>query len=149
MISQVNGMCEAKEERMKKYLDKVKQCIKSFATTQFQQISREDNVEANVLTKTASADEMVSDQIKVQYIPSIDIPEVHQIDGVANWTTPIMSYLKDGLLLEDKEEAKKLKVKAMSFVLTDEVLYNRGFSQPYLRCLTSDEFHYVLRDVHE
>ena len=106
-------------------------------------------MKANVLTKTASADEMVSDQIKVQYIPSIDIPEVHQIDGVANWTTPIVSYLKDGLLLEDKEEAKKLKVKAMSFVLTDEVLYNRGFSQPYLRCLTSDEFHYVLRDVHE
>ena len=60
-----------------------------------------------------------------------------------------MSYLKDGLLLEDKEEAKKLKVKAMRFVLMDEVLYNRGFSQPYLRCLTSDEFHYVLRDVHE
>ena len=142
-------MCEAKEEWMKKYLDKVKQCIKSFATTQFHQISREDNVEANVLTKTASADEMVSDQIKVQYIPSIDIPEVHQIDGVANWTTPIVSYLKDGLLLEDKEEAKKLKVKAMRFVLMDEVLYNRGFSQPYLRCLTSDEFHYVLRDVHE
>ena len=136
VISQVNGMCEAKEEWMKKYLDKVKQCIKSFATTQFQQISREDNVEANVLTKTASADEMVSDQIKVQYIPSIDIPEVHQIDGVANWTTPIVSYLKDGLLLEDKEEAKKLKVKAMRFVLMDEVLYNRGFSQPYLRCLT-------------
>ena len=31
----------------------------------------------------------------------------------------------------------------------DEVLYKRGFSQPYLRCLTQDEFHYVLRDVHE
>ena len=65
MISQVNGTCEAKEERMKKYLGKVKQCIKSFATTQFQQIPREDNVEANILAKTASANEMVSDQIKV------------------------------------------------------------------------------------
>ena len=31
----------------------------------------------------------------------------------------------------------------------DEVFYKRGFSQPYLRCLTSNEFHYVLRDVHE
>ena len=31
----------------------------------------------------------------------------------------------------------------------DEVLYKRGFSQPYLRCLTQDEFHYVLRDVHK
>ena len=33
-------------------------------------------MEANVLAKTASVDEM-SDQIKIQYIPSIDIPEVH------------------------------------------------------------------------
>ena len=77
MIGQVNGTCEAKEEWMKKYLGKVKQCIKSFTTTQFQQIPIEDNVEADVLDKTASADKMVSDQIKVQYIPSIDIPEVH------------------------------------------------------------------------
>ena len=61
---------------MKKYLDRVKQCIKSFTTTQFQQILRENNMEANVLAKTTSADEM-SDQIKIQYIPSIDILEVH------------------------------------------------------------------------
>ena len=31
----------------------------------------------------------------------------------------------------------------------DEVLYKRGFSQPYLRCLNPDESLYVLRDVHE
>ena len=61
---------------MKKYLDRVKQCIKSFTTTQFQQILREDNIEANILAKMAFADEM-SGQIKIQYIPSIDIPEVH------------------------------------------------------------------------
>ena len=33
--------------------------------------------------------------------------------------------------------------------VTNETLYNRGFSQPYLRCLTPDESHYILRDVHE
>ena len=60
-----------------------------------------------------------------------------------------MSYLKDGLLLEDKEEARKLRVRAMRFVLMDELLNKRCFSQPYLRCLTPDEFHYILRDVHE
>ena len=31
----------------------------------------------------------------------------------------------------------------------DEVLYKGGFSQPYLRCLASDEANYVLREVHE
>ena len=37
----------------------------------------------------------------------------------------------------------------VKFVLMDEVLYKRGFSQPYLRCLTPDESHYVMRDIHE
>ena len=128
VVSQVNGTCEAKEERMKRYLGKVRQRIKGFTTTQFQQLLREENTEAYVLAKTASVDKTVGDQIKVHYIPSIDFPKVNQIDGEANWTTPIMSYLKDGLLLEDKEEARKLRVRAVKFVLTDEALYKRRFS---------------------
>jgi len=53
---------------------------------------------------------------------------VHQIDGEANWTTPIISYLKGGLLPEDEEEAGKLRVRVAKIVLMDEVLYKRGFS---------------------
>ena len=29
------------------------------------------------------------------------------------------------------------------------MLYKRGFSQPYLRCLAPDEANYVLREIHE
>jgi len=94
-------------------------------------------------------DKTVGDQVKVQYVPSIDVLEVNQVDGFANWTTPIVSYLKDRLLSEDAEEARKLRIKAAKFVLMDELLYKRDFSQPYLRCLTLDESHYVLRDVYE
>ena len=45
---------------------------------------REENAEADILAKTASADEIIGDQVKIQYIPSIDAPEVQQIDGEAN-----------------------------------------------------------------
>ena len=31
----------------------------------------------------------------------------------------------------------------------DEILYKRGFSQPYLRCLTPNKSKYVMRDVYE
>ena len=85
-------------------------------------------MEADVLAKATSADKMVDNQIKVQYILSIDIPEVNQIDKVANWTTPIISYLKDGLLPKNKEEVRKLRVRVLKFVLMDEVLYKRSFS---------------------
>ena len=63
--------------------------------------------------------------------------------------TPIVIYLKDGRLSEDKDEARRLRIKAAKYVLIDEVLYTRGFSQPYLRCLAMEESNYVLREVYE
>ena len=63
--------------------------------------------------------------------------------------TPIISYLKDGKLPEGKDKARKLRVRSARYVLMNKVLYKKGFSQPYLRCLAPDEDNYVLREVHE
>lgn len=65
IIEQNNGTREAKGEQMKKYLNKAKQCIKNFATAKFQQIPREENVEADRLARATSMDDFVDDQIKV------------------------------------------------------------------------------------
>jgi len=86
---------------------------------------------------------------KVQYMSSIDLPEIQQVEGVENWMTPIVIYLKDGRLPEDKDEARRLRIKVAKYVLINEILYKLGFSQPYLRCLAMDESNYVLREVHE
>ena len=77
VIGQVNRTCEAREEQMKRYLEKVKQCIKGFTTAQFQQILREENIEVDIVAKMASSDKTIGDQVKVQYIPSIDVMEVN------------------------------------------------------------------------
>ena len=82
-------------------------------------------------------------------MPGIDLPEVLQVGNEENWMTTIVSYLKDGTLLEEKDEARKLRVKSARYVFMDEVLYKRGFSQPYLRCLAPEEANYVLKEVHE
>ena len=134
---------------MKKYLEKVLLLVKKFKETNFIQIPREENVEADVLVKEASASEPINEFDDVQYVPSIDLLKVQQIEDRENWMTPIISYLKDGKLPEGKDEARKLRVKAARYVLINEVLYKRGFSQPYLRCLTPDEANYVLREIHE
>ena len=63
--------------------------------------------------------------------------------------TPIMAYPRDGRLLEERDEARKLRIRVAKYVFIDEVLYKRGFSQPYLRCLAPHESNYVLREVHE
>ena len=82
-------------------------------------------------------------------MPSIDLPEVQQIGGDENWMTPIVGYLKEGKLPQGRDEARKLRIKSARYVLMDEVLYKRGFSQPYLRCLAPDEANYAIKEVHE
>ena len=57
VMGQVNGMCETKEERMKKYLEKVLQLVKKFKETNFVQIPREENMEADILAKEALANQ--------------------------------------------------------------------------------------------
>ena len=64
---------------MKKYLNKVKQLVKKFKEASFVQLPREENMEADALAKAASAGEPMDKFDKVQYMPSIDLPEVHQI----------------------------------------------------------------------
>ena len=91
----MNGICEAKEDWMKKYLNKVKQLIKKFKEASFVQLSIEENMEANGLAKAASAGGAMDECDRVQYMLSIDILEVQQIGGEENWMTPIVLYLKD------------------------------------------------------
>ena len=110
VMGQVNGICEAKEERMKKYLKKVLQLVKKFKEANFVQISGEENMEADALAKEASANYPMDEFDEVQYLPTIDIPEVLQVQNEGSWMALIILYLKDGILLEGKDEARRLRV---------------------------------------
>ena len=61
----------------------------------------------------------------------------------------MIAYLRSGILPDGKDAARKLKVQALRFVLIRDVLYKRGFSRPYFRCLSHDEADYVMKEVHE
>ena len=61
----------------------------------------------------------------------------------------MIAYLRSGILLDGKDAARKLNVQASWFVLIRDVLYKRGFSRPYLRCLSHDEADYKMREVYK
>ena len=85
----------------------------------------------------------------VQLAPLIDSINVQEIGFENDWTTPLVSYLKNGVLPDRKEAARMLKVQAAQFILIKDVLYKRGFSRPYLRCLDLEEADYVIKEVYE
>ena len=78
-----------------------------------------------------------------------DRAQMQEVNLEENWTTPLIAYLRSGILPDEKDAGRKLKVQASRFVLIRDVLYKRGFSRPYLRCLSHDEANYVMREVHE
>ena len=53
------------------------------------------------------------------------------------------------ILSKDWLATRKLKFQASRFVLIKDVLYKKGFSRQYLRCLSRKEVDYVMREVHE
>ena len=85
-------------------MEKVLLLVKKFKEANFVQIPRKENIEADVLAKEASAAEPMNEFDGVQYVPSIDLLEVQQIEDRENWMTPIVSYLKDGKLPKGKDE---------------------------------------------
>ena len=137
---------------MRRYLDEVKGRIDSFQIN-FDQIPREENKCADRLAKAASIERMLVPNHVLSFVqtsPLIDSgTNVQKVDSRNNWTTQLISYLKNGTLPDGKDAVRKLKVQASRFVLIKDVLYKRGFSYPYLRSLVPEKVEYIIREVHE
>ena len=112
ITSQINSDYECKNERMKKYLEEVKNRIGSLEV-RFVQIPREENECVDRLAKVASAEFMIiSEQVLLFMIISNNGAIVQKINSEENWTTPLIAYLRSGILLDGKDATRKLKVQA-------------------------------------
>ena len=63
--------------------------------------------------------------------------------------TPIISFLQDGHLPQDVEKARKVRKRAAKFTILNDILYKKGFSMPYLKCVDEEEAKYILKEIHE
>jgi len=86
--------------------------------------------------------------IEIQKHPSIEEVAVFTIQSTDTWMTPIISFLQDGHLPQNTDEARKIKKRAARFTILNDVLYKRGFSMPYLKCVDEEEAKYILEEVH-
>ena len=76
-------------------------------------IPGKENEQADCLAKAVSAKYMLLPGKVLSFIqisPLIDDVGVQEMNSESNWTTPIVSYLKDNTLLDGKKVARKLKV---------------------------------------
>ena len=79
------------------------------------QIPRGDNEQANRLAKAASTEHKIAFNNVLSFVqlsPLIDFVDMQEIDSKNNWTMPLVSYLKNGVLPNEKDAIRKLKVQA-------------------------------------
>ena len=50
---------------------------------------------------------------------------MQEIGSESNWTTALVSYLRNSMLSDEKDTTRKLKVQASWFVLIKDVLYKK------------------------
>ena len=75
---------------------------------------------------------------------------VHSIQVRPSWMDPLVTFLKQGLLPEDKGEAEKIHRKAPRYWLSEEQkLYKRSHSGPYLLCVHLEVMEPLLKELHE
>ena len=95
-------------------------------------------------------------EISVKHIanPSVLRPngEVLRLDTSPGWKDPIITYLKDGSLPDDRAEAQKLLHLANRYT-PRSVFYKKSYfklhANPYLRCLGSDKARRVMQKNHD
>ncbi|XP_071714635.1 uncharacterized protein [Rutidosis leptorrhynchoides] len=121
VANQFNGIFEAHDESMQKYLKLVQELAVDFDLFQIIQVSRTLNKKADAL-----------------------IEEEEQ-----SWMTPIIEFLTKGTLPIDSNEARKIKMKAPMYLLQKGILYRKSFLGPHLRCLNPTQAESIIREVHE
>ena len=138
---------------MAKYVSQAKQRLGSFAIWKLEHVPQDCNDKANALAKVASSLPIAKTiflPINYQSFSSISPSQVSQVEEVLpSWMDPIIHYISMGELPSEKNKAHKVQVQSARFSLIDGQLFKRSLGGPYLKCLTLEQGHYVLAELHE
>ncbi|XP_075504417.1 uncharacterized protein LOC142541849 [Primulina tabacum] len=145
ITQQIKGVYEAKDDRMLKYLQLIKARAEVFADWGIEQISREENSEADTLAKMdASLSEVSTREILHASRLILSTEEETLPEPEDSWMTRLIKFIVNNELPEDRARAQKTKRQAPKFVLLNNILYRRSFQGPLLKCLPEKKVDYVL-----
>ncbi|GFZ09156.1 hypothetical protein Acr_20g0009640 [Actinidia rufa] len=156
VVNQVMGKFEARGIKMAKYLNMAKSLISEFRVVKIEQVRRELNAHVDALVALASIFE--GDIGRTVTVHIVSVPSIKEepksvlvnTELGPSWMDSIVNYLRTDKLPDNKREAYKIRVKAVSFWISpSEDLYKRSYQGPYLLCVHSSLIEDVLYEIHE
>ena len=155
-MGQVKGELEARDVRMQEYLSQVKRLQPSFDLFSLSHISRSGNTHADSLaTLATSSPGKLPRIILVEHLSRASKVTkgticAHKVRVGPSWMDPIVTFLKDDILPEEKLEAEKIRRNETRFWLSeDHKLYKRSYSELYLLCVHPEALEPLLEKLHE
>jgi ribonuclease HI len=134
VIKQLNG-----QYILRNYYEECKEIIKSFQLVILQHIPRENNEEANSLAQSASG------YRENQEVFAVDVYAFGSNLAEDDWRKEIADYLEN----PSRKVSRKLKYKAIKFVLLDDCLYYKSMDGVLLQCLGQEEAKRMMSEVHD
>jgi hypothetical protein len=142
---------------MIQYLNKVHEIQSAFDRVVLTKIPRENNIRADALSKMGSrgGPEMKNypNEVMLQSEPSIlsnkEVMNTEEESTDPEWATGIIQYLRSGRLPDDKPLSRKVKMHSARYTIIGGQIYQKGYTEPLLKCLRNSEAEYVLREIHE
>jgi len=150
-VGHVQGEYQVKDPLLMKYYHKVLNIMQCFNKAEIKYIPRELNMKANSLSKLARQQRKVQHNSIIQQTLSHPMVSLEECFNVATskyeW---IKTYIEVIKIPEQGVEADaRMTKKVASFVLIGDELYKRGYSMPLLKCLSREQFEYVIKELHE
>lgn len=78
---------------------------------------------------------------------TIEIKE--HTDKVATYLMHIKKFLEDEKLTDGEVDATGIKNIAPNYLIIDGMLYKKGYSTPYLRCIARPNSYRIFREMHK
>jgi ribonuclease HI len=139
VIKQLNGQYECKSEALRSYYEECREILKSFPLVTLQHIPREHNEEANRLAQSAFGYKENQEAFAAEICTlGLDLAE-------DDWRKEIVDYLRD----PSRKVSRKLRYKAIKFVLLDDNLFYKSLDGVLLRCLGPEEAKRMMSEVHD
>ncbi|XP_042467514.1 uncharacterized protein LOC122050693 [Zingiber officinale] len=150
VAQQLLGTFEINNTRLKLYAEAFNKLKTNFGEVVIQKIPRAENQAADELAKLASSITSIVTQQPIKQVSLV--AHIDRMEGLAfpnDWRTTIVEFLRSGAAPSDQDEAQLLRRRAGRFTLIGDQLYKKVFSHPLLKCVSSEDAKYILKEVHQ
>ena len=153
VVGHVNGEYKTRDQCMTKYVSLINLRLGSLLAWRLEHVPRTSYEKVDALVVVPGSlpiKEIVLIPVYYQLESSITTNRVNEIDETGpSWMTLVARYLSLRELLDNRAEAHKIQVQATRLSLINDQLYKWSLGGPYLKCITQQQGHHILAELHD